>query len=441
MEKLINLTITDLCLKCKICCRFLDKKSDLAPKEFNLKKKGVIYVCQAFNGITNTCTTYFKRPVDCRMYPFVVTESEDKENILVALDKTCPNHINILNSLKNIDFLSINIPLKPVVKWNISFIPIKLVSLTGKKSSGLNVLTIDSCIFFKQFLINAPNLSAYSFVYHFMWDEYAKYSWKIINGSFCLFSRTGKEFFMPMAPLNLSSNADKVLKECFNIMNTFNKNKEVSRIENIHLDTMQFFSSDKYKKTIKDEEYIYETKKIAELKGDKFKAFRWLCNKFEKENKFHYEEFSLTYLEGCIKLLNLWYDNKIKKVRTHNEQFLLYHAVNAHKKIFTNYENLGITGRVLRINNEIVAYTFGSPLNSNTFCIFTEVGNPAFKGASQFIFKQFCSQLTNYKYINTMGDEGIENLRLAKSLYKPAFKEINYIITVSSPEVSGSFRY
>ena len=68
-----------------------------------------------------------------------------------------------------------------------------------------------------------------------------------------------------------------------------------------------------------------------------------------------------------------------------------------------------MAGKILKIKNEIISYTFGAPVNIDTFCVFLEISNPSVKGASQFIFREFCRELKGFKYINTMGDE--ENRR------------------------------
>lgn len=130
-----------------------------------------------------------------------------------------------------------------------------------------------------------------------------------------------------------------------------------------------------------------------------------------------------------MKLLRAWLDEKNKKAAADNELFLLRHISSAHKKIFVNYKKYNMAGRIIKKGNEIISYTFGSPINFDTFCIFIEISNPKIKGASQYIFREFCRELKSFKFINTMGDEGIEGLKLAKSLYKPAFKAINYIVS------------
>ena len=93
-------------------------------------------------------------------------------------------------------------------------------------------------------------------------------------------------------------------------------------------------------------------------------------------------------------------------------------------------EKLGLTGRVLRTGSTVAAYTFGSALSEDTFCVYFEISNPAFKGAGQYVFRELCRELIACKYINTMGHDGIEGLKTAKELYKPVEKLGVYTITI-----------
>jgi len=64
-----------------------------------------------------------------------------------------------------------------------------------------------------------------------------------------------------------------------------------------------------------------------------------------------------------------------------------------------------------------MAFTFGFKLNKDTFCILYEITDLSIKGLSQFIFRQFCSELKNHRYINIMDDSGLVNLKRVKLSY------------------------
>ena len=81
---------------------------------------------------------------------------------------------------------------------------------------------------------------------------------------------------------------------------------------------------------------------------------------------------------------------------------------------------LGLVGRVVWIDGEIRGYTFGYPLNVDTFCILFEVTDLKIKGLAQFIYREFCKELMDtYRWMNAMDDSGLENLKRVKNAYHP----------------------
>ena len=84
-----------------------------------------------------------------------------------------------------------------------------------------------------------------------------------------------------------------------------------------------------------------------------------------------------------------------------------------------DYLQLGLSGRVIKVNGKISAYTLGYQLNPDTFCILSETTDLNIKGISQYIFREFSRELTWYKYINIMDDLGLENLAKVKLSYRP----------------------
>ena len=87
-----------------------------------------------------------------------------------------------------------------------------------------------------------------------------------------------------------------------------------------------------------------------------------------------------------------------------------------------NYEKLGLKGGLLRIDGEIVAFTFGERLNSNTFVTHYEKAYPSVRGAYPMINMLFAREsLGEYEFINREDDLGSEGLRKAKMSYCPEF--------------------
>ena len=106
------------CLSCDVCCRFLDQDSFLAPiftkaevqrattngadtdlfrpmadgqsARIRLKPHREIYICPFFEPDTSECAIYATRPLDCRIYPFVLIYNADETDVVLGVDTICP---------------------------------------------------------------------------------------------------------------------------------------------------------------------------------------------------------------------------------------------------------------------------------------------------------------------------------------------------------------
>ncbi|MDE5602500.1 MAG: phosphatidylglycerol lysyltransferase domain-containing protein, partial [Helicobacter sp.] len=83
---------------------------------------------------------------------------------------------------------------------------------------------------------------------------------------------------------------------------------------------------------------------------------------------------------------------------------------------------LSFKGGIIRVENKIIAFSFGEPLNKDTVVIHIEKADIQYQGAYQAINREFLAQeWQNYTYVNREEDLGIEGLRKAKQSYQPLF--------------------
>ena len=86
------------------------------------------------------------------------------------------------------------------------------------------------------------------------------------------------------------------------------------------------------------------------------------------------------------------------------------------------FEELHLTGGVLRIDGKVVAFTIGEPICEDTYVVHIEKAYADVQGAYTMINQQFVEhECMNYKYVNREDDTGAEGLRKAKLSYRPAF--------------------
>ena len=89
-------------------------------------------------------------------------------------------------------------------------------------------------------------------------------------------------------------------------------------------------------------------------------------------------------------------------------------------RLLSSFDELQLSGGILRVGGQIVAFTIGSPINETTFGVHIEKANRDYDGAFTVINKLFASTIPErYTYVNREEDLGIEGLRKAKLSYKP----------------------
>jgi len=389
-----------ICLSCDVCCRFPDEDAGLAPVflpheikpgRVKLKPCGDIYICPFFKTKNKKCSIYSKRPLDCRLYPFAIMFDEKRERIILGIDKKCPVSVNpayedsiknyfhyLVDLLEQKDFASL-IAKNPafignfqedVAQFSCLDTLTKLI-VNNPEKNGFKEISSEDKPEFDSFFekIEAPD-SGSNFVNLYIWKEKNPVWWK----------KTGDDL-------------EILLETDFGYMD-FNSLKKFP-------------------------DYTYLTKAVSELKGNKYKHKRASCNYFAKNYKFQYLPYKQSMKNDCLKLFSKWSLGRKKAFSDLYYHKLLEDIFSGHKLAMENFKELCLTGRVIKIRGKIAAYTFGFEITKDMFCVLLEVCNLKFKGISEFIFREFCREMTRYKYINTMDDSGLENLRISKLSYHP----------------------
>jgi hypothetical protein len=174
-----------------------------------------------------------------------------------------------------------------------------------------------------------------------------------------------------------------------------------------------------------DFEYIYDAKKIAHLEGDLFKPKRNQINHFTIHNNWSYEAISKINIVQ-VKYFNALWDacHKISETSLEKENLALEEA-------FNNFFELNLQGILLKVDEKIVAFSIGFPLNDDTFLVLFEKADRTYKGAYTMVNRLFAQVISNnYTYINRAEDAGVEGLRKAKLSYRP-----EYLIEVNELEI------
>ncbi|MDR2085684.1 MAG: phosphatidylglycerol lysyltransferase domain-containing protein [Dysgonamonadaceae bacterium] len=164
-------------------------------------------------------------------------------------------------------------------------------------------------------------------------------------------------------------------------------------------------------------EYIYSSADLISLAGKKYQAKRNHINKFKRTYRWEYLPITRAIIPECVELYERW----CAENGGCSGVLSLAQEQVATQKAFNYYEKLGLTGGALRIDGEILAYSYGQPLGQDTFGIHAEKCLHEINGGFTMINQQFAEHnCAGYAYINREEDLGLESLRKAKMSYYPA---------------------
>ena len=170
-------------------------------------------------------------------------------------------------------------------------------------------------------------------------------------------------------------------------------------------------------------DYIYSTEDLATLPGKKYHGKRNHISYFENNFDWTYEEMNPDNAKECLEFSNFWYKANDKKIRTGTDRELV-----AITRALSHFTELGFKGGILRVQGDIVAYTFGEPLSDTVFCTHVEKAVADIRGAYPMINREFArNTIAQYSLVNREEDMGIEGLRRAKESYKPKILLKKYI--------------
>lgn len=162
-------------------------------------------------------------------------------------------------------------------------------------------------------------------------------------------------------------------------------------------------------------DYIYLREELAELKGKDFQAKRNHVNKFEKANDYRYTPLTPDMVPHCLELHREWCveHNCAGDEGLANERKSLSFALE-------HMEELGLLGGAVWVNGDIVAFTYGAPINHNTLGVHAEKADSSVDGAYNIVNREFALHLPKkYVYLNREEDLGVPGLRKAKLSYRP----------------------
>ena len=178
-------------------------------------------------------------------------------------------------------------------------------------------------------------------------------------------------------------------------------------------------------------DYVYFREKLENLSGKKLQSKRNHINKFlSLYPQYEYKPLTKDMIPACLQLEKQWKAGQDDEDQADSQNMEL----RAMTRVFHRWDQLGMMGGTIWIDGELVAFTYGCPINHDTFDVCVEKANVAYEGAYTIINREFVRHLPEqYKYINREEDMGEEGLRKAKLSYRPDILQEKLLVREKSP--------
>lgn len=270
--------------------------------------------------------------------------------------------------------------------------------------------------FFKSADIQVSELN---FTNIYMWRDYYKIRYCIVNNFLCLISSLEDSPFS-FFPIGDYNNIGALKCAIYSLRDYFSDNgwefvmsrvtkQQITLLENMGM----CFNANEDRANF---DYIYSVKNLSTLAGKKYDGKRNHINKFKKQHSFEYEEINDSNISDCRDIIEDWCLQ-----RNYQNSSSLIHERKANMDLLDNYKYLGIKGALIRVDGKPEAFTAGEKLNSNTVVIHVEKANSAINGLYPLINQQFlANEWSEVEFVNREQDLGLEGLRKAKLSYNPA---------------------
>ena len=177
-------------------------------------------------------------------------------------------------------------------------------------------------------------------------------------------------------------------------------------------------------------DYVYDTQALATLAGKKLAGKRNHIRRFLDNNPdWRYEPVSAENLDDVRKMNTVWcIQNGCAEDLAISEEYCAVESAVRH------FDELGLSGGLLRAGGKAVAFSIGDPLNEDTYLVHFEKAFADIQGAYPMINQQFIQHnCMKYKFVNREEDAGVPGLRRAKLSYQPIRLVEKYIATLKEP--------
>lgn len=258
-----------------------------------------------------------------------------------------------------------------------------------------------------------------SFLNLFIWQDYYNNSVAFCDNQIIIKSDSekGEIFFLPFGD-DFYKGMDMIFKytkePCFFV-------SEGTRLEMFKEKWGDFYEAREVRDAF---DYIYLREDLVKLQGKKYHSKRNHISAFSRKYDWRYEKITAKNIDDVRLCANKWYSENLDP-----QDETMLDEQKGLEFIFKNYDSLSVLGGAIYIDEKVVAFTLGTPINDEVFDIQIEKAIAEYKSAYPVINQAFAeNELGDFKYLNREDDLGLEGLRKAKLSYKPQFLLKKYFL-------------
>jgi hypothetical protein len=388
------------------------------------------------------CQAYPARPLECRLYPFLLSREQGVFKIYAHL--ACPFLGEQAFSLPDSPFISelkafFSMPaVTDFLKEHAGCFAdysghgtetVLLFEVAAGLSAGEELLARQAGM--KRWLSARPApLSTRSFVNLFAWKDFFTFDTEEFDGNLCVYARQDIGTFLYWPPLGACL-SPKALEYAFQRMKDINRGRNLTRIENLSQEEVLRVDAARYAANLQGYEYYYYRQDIAGLKGGDYKSRRHDINLLTRSHRVLSRPFTPGDAASCREVFERWLDNRYKKNEDVVYRAMLEENRPVHRSLLAHAASLGLIVRVVEVDGGVAGYTAGYALSKDTFCVLLEVTDPRVQGLPAYIFRELAAdpEVTPFKFLNAMDDFGMPGVARAKMSYRPAYLEPVFSLT------------
>lgn len=478
IQQLPQIVPESWCFDCRICCRFPDPEKAQTPvwsgreaawvneldrrsptplrlnpisglpvftSQLNPCSHSEGFHCSAFEESSKKCLIHSIKPLDCRLYPFVMTRHPSGSAPVLVIDMKCPY---IQASMKEsamaayihglVDYLE-----QPVAgdyfrsnpgivgAWWPEYLPVAWIQSAAAAlplppiavPEGLQPVLNSDLPFIRkaEAKFGNKNLSNGTVDAWIPWSDLIGLYWMQKSNTLFLFARQAGGFFMPFPPLAETLSAP-LLDEAWTELNRLNAGNAVSRIEGVSEQKKSLFEEAGFFLRASEPDYCYLRSDLADLSGDRYHSQRSMINQASKTiGEYRFRPLTPDDFNSCAELYWRWaadfYLNHPDQDEAHR---MIRDSFFFHQSLLKASCANGWVSYGLEAGGKLLGYTIGRPLSDELFCVYAEMTDKTVPGLSALIFREFCRTQNQFTWINTMGDSGLKGLKQSKESYRPA---------------------